>query len=182
MQRETLLLALGLAVLMTLFGLGCTPKVGDSCVLSTDCGSAGNLVCDTSEFDGYCTLVDCVSDQCPNNGACILFSPSVPGCGYNDRQQGSRISVPFCMATCNTNSDCRVGYVCADPTETPWFAANLDRRQYDLVCLPLPPSGMVGGDSGPLVEPDAAVCRITGPTYDAFPPTPDAQTDAADGD
>lgn len=175
-------MALSLAVLAALGGTGCTPNVGDSCQLSTDCGSTGNLVCDTSEFDGYCTMVDCVEGSClQNNAVCVLFDPSVPGCSYNDRQAGSRISQSFCMKTCESNSDCRDGYVCAAPSAAPWFGDNLDNAQYKLVCLPLPPNGNVGGDSGPFVEPEAAVCQVSGTTWDAFPPPPeaDAQADAS---
>jgi hypothetical protein len=171
-------IALGL-LLLGLFSMGCTPQVGDSCVLSTDCGTTGNLVCDTSAFEGYCTQVDCVPGQCPNNAACILFNPSVPGCGYDDRQAGSRIGEQFCMATCSSNSDCRVGYVCANPIEAPWFADNLDAQQTQQVCIPVPVTGTVGGDSGPMEDPDAQVCQLIGPTFDAFPPPPDVQTDAA---
>ncbi len=181
-SRTTYALTLGLALLLVLFGMGCTPSVGDSCQLSTDCGSTGTLVCDTSQFDGYCTQLNCVPDQCPNNAACVLFNPSVPGCGYNDRQGGSRISQQFCMATCSSNSNCRDGYICVNPTEAPWFADNLDKNQGELVCIPIPDNGVVGGDSGPLIEPDAAVCQVTGPMWDAFPPPPDALIEAADGD
>jgi hypothetical protein len=187
MDRELRYVRLALAALLAsilmVFGVGCTPAVGDACQLSTDCGSTGNLVCDTSQFDGYCTMLDCVPNECPNNAACVLFNTNVPGCGYNDRQQGSRISEQFCEAVCTSDSDCRVGYVCANPRLGPWFADILDNLQYPLVCLPAPPNGMVGGDSGPTIEPDAPVCRSTVASYDAFPPPPDAElSDAPDGE
>jgi hypothetical protein len=176
-SRITYAMAVGLAVVLALLSVGCTPSVGDSCVLSTDCGSTGNLVCDTSEFLGYCTLVNCMANDCPDNAACVLFYPAVPGCGYDDRVQASRIGEQFCMATCSSNSDCRPGYVCASPLGAPWFADILDDNNNNLVCIPIPPDGKVGGDAGPFVEPDAAVCQVSGPTYDAFPPPPDATGD-----
>jgi hypothetical protein len=167
-------LAIGIALVAIFFGMGCTPQVGDSCQLSTDCGTTGNLVCDTSQFEGYCTLLDCVPEQCPNDAACVLFNASEPGCGYDDRTQGSPLSQQLCMKTCSSNSDCRLGYVCASPVVTPWSGMVLDSKSYELVCLPLPPNGQIGGDSGPIVDPDSAVCQLLGPTFDAYPPPPDA--------
>jgi hypothetical protein len=154
--------------------MGCTPSVGSSCQLSTDCGSTGQLVCDTAQVGGYCTVVDCLGNTCPDNAGCINFYPSVPGCGYSDNHP-SRLSQSFCMATCTSNSDCRDGYVCAGPTESPWFAGILDNNQQELVCLALPPTSPVGGVAHPDINPDAAVCQLTGPTFDAgFTPVPDA--------
>jgi hypothetical protein len=156
-------------------GVGCAPTVGSSCELSSDCGSGGQLVCDTSEFEGYCTVVDCLANTCPNNGGCILFYPAIPGCGYNDYTGGSRVSQPFCMATCSSNSDCRTGYVCANPTESPWYAMILDNNNTELVCLPIPETGQVGASASSNLDTDAAVCQVIGPTFDAgFPPIPDA--------
>jgi hypothetical protein len=159
------------------FGLGCTPNVGSSCQLSTDCGSTGQLVCDTSEFEGYCTVVDCSGNECPDNAGCIDFNPAIPGCGYNDRVGGSRISQPFCMATCSSNSDCRLGYLCANPTLSPWYAVILDNNNQEFVCLPVPQSGQVGLSASGSLDSDAAVCQLLGPTFDAnFTPVPEASS------
>jgi hypothetical protein len=184
------LLPLALAIVtFGAFALGCTPNVGDSCQLSTDCGSTGQLVCDTSEFDGYCTEVDCISDSCPDNAGCIGFYPSVPGCGYNDRTAGSRFTESFCMATCESNSDCRDYYVCANPTESPWFAVILDDNQQETVCLPMPNNGApIGNVTDSNLDPDAAVCQVTVPMWDAgFPEfdafgSPDASSESGAGD
>jgi hypothetical protein len=167
------LVTVGLAWLVT----GCTPSVGDACVLSTDCGSTGTLVCDTSQYAGYCTQLNCMGNFCPNNAACILFNPGEPGCAYNDRVGPSRDAVAFCMATCASNADCRVGYICVLPTEAPWNAANLDNNPNEHVCIALPTNNMVGGDSAPPHKPDAAVCQSVGPMFDAFPPISDAMSD-----
>jgi hypothetical protein len=164
-------------LLLALLGLGCTPSVGSSCQLSSDCGTTGQLVCDTSEIGGYCTVVDCLSDSCPDNAACILFYPSIPGCGYDDYTEGSRLSEPFCMATCSSTSDCRSGYICANPTESPWYADILDDNNQELVCLPMPESSPVGLNASSTLDTDAAVCQLLGPSVDAdFPPLPDASS------
>jgi hypothetical protein len=179
-----LLEALTAVVLLVLglFGTGCTPTVGSSCELSTDCGTTGQLVCDTSEIGGYCTVVDCLPNECPDNAGCILFNFAIPGCGIS-RQDPSRISQPFCMATCSSDSDCRAGYICANPTESPWYAWIQDSNWRELVCLPEPVSGFVGLAASSALDTDAAVCQQIGPTFDAdFPPIPDASSaDGADG-
>src|SRR4051812_38010306 len=64
---------------------GCTPSIGDKCVLSTDCSTRGDRLCDTSQPDGYCTQFNCSKNGCPDDSACVLFNANVPGCGYDDR-------------------------------------------------------------------------------------------------
>lgn len=68
------------------------------------------------------------------------------------------------MARCENNSDCRDGYVCANPTEAPWSGQIMDNDQNQLTCLvpaTFPPDG--GADGG---EPDAfaPVCTANGPS------------------
>lgn len=175
MQLSLTGLVLGALVLCV--GAGCTPQIGDSCQLSTDCGATGNLVCDTSQFMGYCTQLNCTGQDCPDNAACIRFHATVPGCGYDDRQgENARTGIQFCMKTCSTDSDCRPGYICDKPTGSPWFALNLDNNQNNHVCIPMPGATVTSSDSGSMSE-DAPVCRATIPEWDAFPPV----SDAADG-
>ena len=107
---------------LALAATGCTPHIGDTCLLSTDCSLQGTVLCDTSQPNGYCTVFNCTANQCPNNAACVLFNAAIAGCAYNDRTSPSRTSLPFCMAQCSSDSDCRQsdGYVCADPRKPPW--------------------------------------------------------------
>jgi hypothetical protein len=181
-----------LGVLAVLLGAhflgGCGSKIGDACVQSTDCATNGSRVCDTSQPNGYCTVLGCVGDSCPNDAACILFQPSVPGCSYDDYQAPARTGRVFCMATCNSDSDCRQsdGYVCADPRMTPWLAVNLDDNQAERVCIIAPPAASAD-------NPDASVC-LAGPNMsladsavesggDAHPgASPDAASDGASPD
>lgn len=86
------LLGLSLAVLI----FGCAPAVGDTCEVNTDCGR--ELVCDTSQPEGYCTRSPCEPGTCPSEGVCIAFD------------DGSH----FCMKRCEKSDDCRDGYVCVD--------------------------------------------------------------------
>jgi hypothetical protein len=141
---------------------GCTPGIGDKCTLSTDCSVTGTLLCDSSQPNGYCTVLNCTDDSCPNSAVCVLFQPTVPGCPYDDYQSPSRTSRSFCMAHCSRDSDCRQseGYICRDPTAPPWNAAILDNNQSQGVCLAAP--GLLSVTSP---RNDAAVCLAT--TQDA---------------
>jgi hypothetical protein len=166
-SRLALLLALALA--------GCTPSIGDKCVLSTDCSLRGDRLCDNSQPNGYCTVFNCSPDTCPDKAACVLFHAEVPGCPYNDRSP-SRTGRQFCMAQCQSDSDCRVndGYVCRDPRQAPWNALILDDDQSQHVCIPSP--SLVSE----LPDAEAPVCGPVAP--DAGFPSFDAGGDGGVGD
>ncbi len=178
------LLACGLA-LGALALAGCTPHIGDSCGLSTDCATDGTRICDTSEPGGYCTVLNCtgtaLGSYCPDNALCVLFNANEPGCpasGYSI----APTATAECRNTCGSNSDCRGGYICRSPESPPWSARILDTNQSAMVCLPAldfvdggVSSGSYGFD-GSTVPP---VCLANGPTFDAgFPPL-DAGVEAA---
>jgi hypothetical protein len=150
-------LAAGLALSGVLALAGCTPSIGDSCQVSTNCSSQGDRLCDLSQPGGYCTVFNCQPNACPDEAACILYHPAVPGCSYSDRG-AQRSSKSFCMKTCTSNSNCRDGYVCADPKADPWQAFILDDNQGQRVCMPAPSliddAGLpadAGPDAGPSV-------------------------------
>ena len=155
------LLAL-IALLAGLAGLsGCTPSIGDKCVLSTDCSIRGDRLCDTSQPGGYCTIFNCAGNACPDHAACVLFHANVQGCAYDDRSP-SRTGRTFCLATCGSNSDCRDGYVCADPKQAPWNGLILDDGQDFNVCI-VPPDDGVIGKTASVSTVDAAVCSTSPP-------------------
>jgi hypothetical protein len=139
----------------------CTPQIGDKCVLSTDCSTRGDRLCDTSQPEGYCTQFNCSKNSCPNEAACVLFNAAVPGCGYDDRagQYGSRVARSFCAAQCSDNSDCRAGYVCEVPTSAPWNGLILDDDQAKRTCVVAVDAV---GDAG-LFTPKAPICSATTP-------------------
>jgi hypothetical protein len=148
---------------------GCSPKIGDHCVVNTDCGSSGTLVCDTSLSNGYCTQFNCTPDVCQNSAACVAFEPAVPGCPYDDYHSPARTTRTFCMAQCHSDSDCREsdGYICADPRQPPWNAAIIDDDQAQLVCIPGFSSSTLLVPSADAGLPEGSVCAPSGP---AFPP------------
>jgi hypothetical protein len=157
--------------------MGCTPSIGDKCSISTDCSLRNERICDTSQPGGYCTLEGCSPNKCPDQAACTLFNAAVPGCGFDDRSS-FRTARTFCMARCGSDSDCRDGYVCADPRLPPWNALILDDDQNQHVCItaPSPVTGQ-GEAEPPVCRPggnrDAAATPI-----DASPAVIDAGTDA----
>ena len=162
-MRLRALCSVALVVFAAAFGVtGCTPHIGDQCTLSTDCSTQGTLLCDTSQPGGYCTSFDCTGDSCPQGASCILFSPSVPGCAYTDRNP-SRVGRSFCMAQCTQLSDCRDDYICADPKGAPWNAIDLDDDQSKLVCIVAPDTTTESPDASPYEDTDAAVCQVSGP-------------------
>jgi hypothetical protein len=176
---------------------GCTPVIGDSCTLSTDCASDGTRVCDTSEPGGFCTVLNCTGNElgslCPDNALCVEFFPNVQGCPLDVRSP-ARTSISECRNTCGNDSDCRTDYFCRSPLAPPWSARILDTEQTATICLPLlvfvdgGTSSVNYGYDGSL---DAVppVCQSTGPSFDAgFPPLDagdagsDAASDAAEKD
>jgi hypothetical protein len=130
----------------------CTPKIGDKCVLSTDCSIQGNRICDTAQPNGYCTVINCAANSCPDQAACVMFEPQVPGCPYNDYASPSRTGRTRCMAQCQQDSDCRQsdGYVCVDPRQKPWLGQIIDDAQTQHVCIVAPKiSSAPGSGVGP---------------------------------
>ena len=76
------------------FNLSCKGDIGDECITSAQC-QAGQI-CDLISAGGYCTISPCEPDLCPQDSVCVTFE--------NDDQ--------FCMATCQSDNDCREGYRC----------------------------------------------------------------------
>ncbi len=173
-ENRWLLMAIAASVLGV---CGCTPHIGDSCNISTDCSVRGDRVCDSSQPLGYCTVRNCGGNSCPENAACVLFNAAPAGCPYDDRAPG-RTARSFCMASCTVDKDCRESYVCADPKSDPWRALILDDAQGKKVCIPASKQTSVSPASTA-----PPVCSATGPVVppvDASPPwTPiDASSDA----
>lgn len=151
---------------------GCTPEIGDKCVLSTDCSTRGDRLCDTSQPDGYCTQFNCRANSCPDEAACVRFNAAVPGCGYDDRAGagGSRVARSFCVGMCATNEDCRSGYICADPKLPPWSGFIEDIDQNKRTCLVIPAGYNVdaGVDASFSAMPPAPVCMPVAPDVPAI--------------
>jgi hypothetical protein len=95
------------AVLVLLpLAAGCAAEIGDECTTSVDCSPDGDRVCDLSQHGGYCTVEDCTPDSCPDEALCVEFAWEQP-----------RLARRYCMAACDTGSDCRDGYRCVSPAD-----------------------------------------------------------------
>jgi hypothetical protein len=96
----------GPAVLLVLL-LGCSAEIGDECGANVDCSPNGDRVCDLTAPGGYCTILGCIADSCPEESVCVAW----------DEGAARRT---FCMRHCGSDSDCRDGYQCFDPAR--WAA------------------------------------------------------------
>ncbi|MFT3695014.1 MAG: hypothetical protein QM831_17890 [Kofleriaceae bacterium] len=118
---------------------GCGYQIGDSCIVSSDCQADGTRVCDLTQREGYCTIIGCDYDTCPDNSECVAFfsgggwankpcdptTEDKPSGGTNDCSVDELCSlenqcVPrssetrYCMKTCDSDADCRDHYECRD--------------------------------------------------------------------
>jgi hypothetical protein len=141
LRVRTLSAVLAAAAALVAGGLltACGKEIGDSCIVSTDCGADINLVCDQASLDGYCTIPGCDFGTCPDEAVCVRFytasfanlpcdpatedlggaaSPNACGldevCTLNGQCVPSSSETRFCMKTCGDSGDCRDGYECRD--------------------------------------------------------------------
>lgn len=128
-----MLLRLSFLVSLLLFAPGCGAEIGDECVLSTDCSTTGERICDTSSPGGYCTIIGCDVGTCPDEAVCVRFFPVTSSnqmcdpatedvtennctadevCTFSNTCAPRNSEVRFCMKTCGGNGDCRDKYEC----------------------------------------------------------------------
>lgn len=127
-----------LPALLLALAAGCKPKIGDDCQLSTDCSAAGDRLCDITAPGGYCTVYNCEPNACPEDESlCVQFAARrSPIAACDDLQSPSPYARTFCMATCESDADCREGYECADLRgDNPWDAVLIDTDRGDKACL-----------------------------------------------
>jgi hypothetical protein len=166
-------------VFAALFASGCQPSIGDSCTLSTDCSKTGARLCDTSQPEGYCTIFNCTAQGCPAEALCVEFGPSIPGCLYDDRHGPSRVARSMCLFRCDTDSDCRDGYVCRAPSDPQYGARVLDNDKSLKACVVVPIASGIQASTGTTPPP---VCGYGGPDVPAIDAsTAPPRTDGGDG-
>ncbi len=80
----------------------CQAEIGDECSVSTDCSPNGDRFCDVAQPGGYCTVIGCDPDTCPDDALCVEW-----------RFEPTRSAETWCMKSCGDSGDCdRNGYVC----------------------------------------------------------------------
>jgi hypothetical protein len=117
---------------------GCKPKVGDDCRISADCSAAADRLCDITAPGGYCTVFNCEPNSCPEDESlCVQFGARrSPIAVCEDKNSPSPYARTFCMATCDSDSDCRSDYVCQDVSkDNDWGAVLIDRGRGTRACL-----------------------------------------------
>jgi len=120
--------------------IGCSAAIGDACGNSLDCSAAGttDLICDTRQLEGYCTVQGCSAGSCPDEAVCVAFYPTsyltvacdpttedavgvevtTDDCGRGEACLSSgfcaaaELERRFCMKPCEADGDCRSGYAC----------------------------------------------------------------------
>ncbi len=76
---------------------GCAPTIGDDCETNSECPSGA--ICDVTAPEGYCVIVECDRESCPDGSVCVEF----------DGEES------FCMQYCAADDECRRdGYVCRE--------------------------------------------------------------------
>jgi hypothetical protein len=125
--RHSLLLSVLTVALLG--AAGCGDEIGDSCSISSDCSAQGDRICDRNSPDGYCTILGCDFDTCPEEAICVRFFPAAQtdiscendtDCTVDELCALGGFCVPrsaevrYCMKTCGGNGDCRNDYECRD--------------------------------------------------------------------
>ncbi len=159
-----------LLVVIVVTAAGCKPKIGDACQISTDCSAAGDRLCDITARGGYCTVYNCEPGACPEDESlCIQFAwESSRACV--DQTSPSPYARSFCMASCESDSDCRAEYICADlsnPETNPYGALLIDRDRGHRACLARDPAAL------PSPEAASNVCSAELPSSEPAPSEPD---------
>ena len=153
-------------VVIAILAAGCGKEIGDDCVVSSDCSPNGDRFCDQSSRGGYCTVLGCDFNTCPDESVCVRFftgaftnkpcDPTAPhdsnGCTLDELCSLVGSCVPrsseirFCMRKCDGDGDCRDGYECRDLTD------------------------MINHGGEPVLQPGTAVTEETAPRFCASAP------------
>jgi hypothetical protein len=143
----------------------CQPEIGDECSNASDCSVQEQRTCDTTYPGGYCTLLGCEADTCPEEASCVAFQSVLSvAAECASFQTRPRLQRTVCMKTCSGANDCRSGYECVDMSRrNPWGATVVDPGTSGKVCALPPPPDPAG---------DPAVCAPS--AAPALPPSLDA--------
>ena len=122
LRSFTLLLLLGTAA-------ACGDEIGDSCSIHSECSPTGERICDQQSPDGYCTILGCDFDTCPDEAVCVSFfsvastnllCADSTDCTADEICTLGGYCVPrssevrYCMKKCSGGGDCRSKYECRD--------------------------------------------------------------------
>jgi hypothetical protein len=146
---------------------GCSPKIGDKCTISTDCSLTGDRLCDPTQPGGYCTVFNCEPGRCPDDSVCVSFTEG----SCTSSALARRFVRTFCMLVCESNDDCRAGYLCLDITNDPARQVVDQDPSSRKICT------VVASMAAPMSTPDPPVCF----SPDSGPPAADTGAPGEDG-
>lgn len=137
-------LKIWVATLSLLVASGCGKSIGDSCKSVNECITTDtNRLCLTQDGEGfpggYCTKFNCGgSNACPEEAACVAYRYTLSGAGGGECSEVtglSRLQRTYCMFRCDSNDDCRDGYVCLSADgENPLGATIIDQHAGAKIC------------------------------------------------
>lgn len=125
------------AVIACALTAACAAEIGDSCDYDADCSLNMERNCDHEQPRGYCLIISCVADECPNESVCVEFTTPCPD-GVDEetcRRIAPNRGRTYCLRHCNGDGGCRSQYTCTDPEELYASIIDLDPRG-DKVCVP----------------------------------------------
>jgi hypothetical protein len=115
--------AIAAAVPLLVAGSACADQIGDECVVATDCSSAGDRFCDTTQGSpgGYCTIMGCDFDTCPDEAVCVRFfsvAATNRTCdpGSNRNMNGQYDCTEDGLHCCTADELCTLGETCVPRT------------------------------------------------------------------
>ena len=106
-----------IAILALLAASGCAAEIGDSCGYDVDCSPNMNRNCDRNQPGGYCLILGCEPDSCPNEAVCVEFTTPCPD-GTGDatcEQIEENRERTYCLRHCKSDKGCRSKYECLLP-------------------------------------------------------------------
>lgn len=131
---------------------GCSAEIGDECQANSDCSLNYDRTCDFHQPGGYCLIIGCEPNSCPEEASCVEFITPCPepfdGAGPDlngnnaecDEIEPNRKRT-YCLKHCNKNDDCRSNYDCVgvadsgEPNTIPQ-AAIIDDSSKSKICVP----------------------------------------------
>ena len=139
-----------LAIILTavLLAAACRAEIGDACAYDIDCSPNMNRNCDSTQPGGYCLVIGCDPDECPNEAVCVEFTtpcPDGPGIdedgGVEYEEMCNQIEPnrgrTYCLRHCKTDKGCRSSYSCMLPVDLNAVVIDLEHTDSTLgVCVP----------------------------------------------
>ena len=111
-----------IATVFAALSTGCATEIGDDCDLDADCSPNMNRNCDRSQPGGYCLIIGCGPDECPQEASCVEFTTPCPtGEGYESSAEWDKCGLiesnrgrTYCLKHCRSDKSCRGGYKCVE--------------------------------------------------------------------